>query len=233
MEASVAAQGQAQAGESAEAQSQQQGQQQGSDFEQLQQQLAAVAGGQDELRQMLLAAQEAGGDDGGTEETDLLSDLSWLDVDAPDFDPQVVAQRLAEAVDQAAEQKVQPVMQRLDAFEAQAAEQQRVAEAERLVEEFPELREREVALEVVSTARQLAEAQFPPQVAKVMAESPAFWRLIYMAGRAADAANAEGQDPQAAVLESGTGARPGAGPTADELGEQIVSSRRGRSVLPF
>jgi hypothetical protein len=43
-----------------------------------------------------------------------------------------------------------------------------------------------------------------------LANKPWFWRLTYMAGRAAEAANEEGgETPQAAHLEGGGGARPG------------------------
>lgn len=232
MEASVAGQGQGQgdAGEAAGQGQQQDGQQQGQDLSALQEQLAAVAGGTDEVRQLLMAMQE--GDD--SDDAEVVPDLSWLDVDSPEFDPQVVAQRLTDTIDQAAEQKIQPVMQRLDAFEKQQQENARVEEASRLVEEFPELGDTNIAQQVVTTSRQLAEAQFPPHMAAELAQSPAWWRVIYMAGRAADASNAEdGQGSQAALLESGQGARPGSAATADELGDSIVSGRRGRSVLPF
>ena len=77
-------------------------------------------------------------------------------------------------------------------------------------------------------AGQLAEAHGQPE----LANEPWFWRLTYMAGRAADAAQEESGDvPAPAHLEGGTGAVPGAG--GADLGDAIVGARRGASVLPF
>jgi hypothetical protein len=65
-----------------------------------------------------------------------------------------------------------------------------------------------------------------------LGEEPSFWRLTYLAGRAADAAQEEqGDVPAPASLESGAGATPGGG--GGDLGDQIVGAHRGASVLPF
>ena len=69
-----------------------------------------------------------------------------------------------------------------------------------------------------------------------LGDNPAFWRMAYMAGRAADAANAEQQQqPAAATLEGAGGASPaGAADAQKQLVDGILNADgAGRSVLPF
>jgi hypothetical protein len=81
---------------------------------------------------------------------------------------------------------------------------------------------------MLQAAGQLAEQMGQPE----LGQNPKFWRVVYMAGRAADAAAEEQGDISApAGLESGAGATPGGG--GGDLGDQIVGARAGRGVLPF
>lgn len=232
MEASVAANGQAAQAAQGDGGQAADGQQQGPDIGALAGQLEQLQGGQEELRQFLLSnpwqQQEAAEPETPSEPEAL--DLSFLDPDDPGWDPQQVAQRLSGLIDQAAEQKMQPLQERLNSIESTNAEARREAEAERLANEFPELQQRDVAEQVVGAAQQIAEAYGQPE----LANEPWFWRMTYMAGRAAESAQQEGtEDPQAAHLEGGAGARPGGSQQVDGA-EQILSpGRRGRGALPF
>jgi hypothetical protein len=107
------------------------------------------------------------------------------------------------------------------------------ADAERLVAEFPEMADPDVAGEVVDVARKYAEANFPPEVATTLANSPAWWRATYMMGRALEAAQEEGgETPSAAHLEGGGSALSGG--SSQDLGDAIVAAgRAGSGVLPF
>lgn len=196
-------------------------QQQGPDTAALAEQLGQLSSGQEELRQFLMSApwqaQEAEGEQDGQD-----LDLSFLDAEDPGFDPNTIADRLGGLIEQAVEQRVAPQTERL-------AQLERAAEADRLVAEFPEMGSPETANEVVKTAGDLAQAVGRPEIAN----EPWFWRLTYMAGRAADHANEEGAGaPDAAHLEGAGGAGPGGGQQVD-LGQQIVDAKRGRGVLPF
>lgn len=221
-QAGLAGDGQAQGGDDA-------GQQQAPDTAALAQQLEALTGGQEEMRQFLMSqpwqqaeAQEAEQEIPGDEPLD----LSFLDPTEPGFDPNQVADRLGGLIDNVVEQRLQreinPLRESMD-------EQRRDLESRDLVAEFPEFGDPQIADQVVDASKQIAQAYGKPE----LANEPWFWRLTYMAGRAAESANEEGSgDPEAAHLEGGGGARPGGNPQVD-LGEQIVSARRGRSVLPF
>jgi len=154
-------------------------------------------------------------------------DLGFLDDPeaAAGMDPQQFAQQLQQTITQAAEQiadqRVAPIQEGLD-------EMRRTQEVNALVGEFPELGEAEVGQQVVTAAEQLAKEMNRPE----LAQEPSFWRLVYMAGRAADAAQEEqGDIPAPTSLESGAGATPGGG--GGDLGDAIVGARAGRGVLPF
>lgn len=195
--------------------------------------LEGLATGQEELRQFL-QQQNAGEPEGGDEGDDAL-DLSFMDPADPDFDPAQVAERLGGLIDQAAERRANALMEsRVGPLESRLNDMARTAEAERLVAEFPEFGDQEVATQVVQVSRQIAEAHVDdPKRAAELADQPWFWRLTYMAARAAESANQEGSAPDPANLEGGAGAVPGGGSQVD-LGEQIVGATRGgRSVLPF
>lgn len=219
-------------GQAAEAQ---QGQGGSVDVGQLAEQFGQMSASQAELGEWLRSepwrAQES---EGEQQEENQELDLSWLDPEAPGFDPDEVAQRLGGLINQTAEQRAQQLKQsEIDPLKNDVAEMRREREAESLVREFPALAEPETASEVVSVAKQLAEANGMPD----LANQPWFWRLTYMAGTAAEAANEEGsENPRAAHLEGGGGGVPGGGQV--DYAQMIVNGGRGEGglgagVLPF
>lgn len=149
-----------------------------------------------------------------TEGEDDVIDLSIFDPAEPEYDPEAFAQQLQQSVQQIADQKVAPLQQELQDMRTERA-------AERLAAEFPEMGTKEVAEPVLQLSQQLAMqiAGGDPQMAEHIAGNPDVWRLVYMAGRAADAAAEEGSEGPPAVLESGNGAMSGAfeGDMADQL----------------
>lgn len=237
MEGSVAAAGQAAQGEAAgQAAEGQQQQAAGVDVGQFAGQLDQLSQSHDQLFQMLQSApwaQEGEGEGEAIEEPGEL-DLSFLDGTDPSFDPDQAAQRLAQTFDQRVEQKAQqlikPLEQKLSSIDEQRADDRRELEADRLVTEFPEFGDENVRSEVVNASFQIADAYGWGEVAK----EPSFWRLVYMAGRAAQSANEEGTDgPQAAHLEGGAGARPGGSQQVAGVDQILTPDRKGRGVLPF
>jgi hypothetical protein len=154
-------------------------------------------------------------------------DLGYLEdpAIAAGMDPQQFSQQLAQTISQAAEQIAD---QRIGPVKEQLTDMQRQQDVAALVGEFPEMAEEETAQQVLGAAAQLAQSMGHPE----LAEDPKFWRVVYMAGRAADAAAEEqGDIPAPGQLESGAGATPGGG--GGDLGDQIVGARRGSQVLPF
>lgn len=221
MEAS--AQGHGESGQPAES---------GPDVSQLAEQLGQLSAGQEELRNFLQSQpwQQQEAPDPEPESDPM--DLSFLDPADPSFDPEALAERLGGLVEQTAERRAQALLQQhVDPLRNDVAEMRRQAESDRLVAEFPELAEEGTAEQVVSLSRQIAEAQGRPE----LADEPWFWRMTYMAGRAAEAANGEGAEPPAAHLEGGGGAVPAS--SGADLGDLIVSggegAPRGRRALPF
>lgn len=201
--------------------------------------LQTLQTGQEELRQYLTSQQQQAQqtEEPAAEEPDEL-DLSFLDPENPTFDPATVATRLGDLIEQTAEKRAQALVdQRVGPLETRFNDSVRTAEAERLVSEFPEFGDEEVANEVVKVSRQIAEHHMPgdPKAAAELADQPWFWRLTYMAARAAESANEEGNGvPNPAHLEGGGGGAGRGGGQQVDLGEQIVApSRGGRSVLPF
>ena len=234
MEGSVAAggQGTAQGQQAAQAAEGQQ-QTQGPDIGALAGQLEAMHAGQEQLRQLLMDSpvlQPQGEPEADPEPLD----LSFL-MDDPGFDPQQMSQRLGGALEQAAQQQAQtavnPLQERLDQMEQRLNESRIEQQARDMAAEFPELDDPQVAGQVVGAAQQIVEAQGWPAA---VASEPAFWRLIFMAGRAAEAAQNEGtEDPRAAHLEGGAGARPGGSQQVHGVDSILSPDRKGRGVLPF
>lgn len=202
----------------------------GLDYAALQQSLDATNQSVGEMREFLQSnpwqqvqnAEPAEQSDDGLGELD----LGYLDPEtAAMMEPAELQQRLTQTITQAAEkiadQRVAPLQEGLDEIRRENA-------VNALVGEFPEFGEPETAQQVVEAAGQLAQSMNRPD----LANEPDFWRLVYMAGRAADAAQEEqGEVPAPASLESGAGATPGGG--GGDLGDQIVGAGRGGSVLPF
>lgn len=207
--------------------------QQGPDFQAVVEQLGSMAQGQEEMRQALAGLPELlqgqQGQEQGQEEA--LLDPSMLDFENPQFDPNQAAQGLQGWVEQQWQQREQQLMeQHVNPLRQQLGLIQQTGEARDLVAEFPELGEEETARSVVTMAQQLAEGLGAPQ----LAGHPQMWRLAYLAGRAMEAAQQEGQEdgPQAAHLEGGGGAGP-AGGSQPDLKQQILDASKGSSVLPF
>lgn len=224
------------AGGATQGDGQQQGGEAGSgpDFAGMQQALSQQGETLESMREFLQSnpwqqIQQAQGEEAGEQESDPFEglDLGYLEDPsiAAGMDPQQFSQQLAQTISQAAEQiadkRVGPVEQQLTEMQHQNA-------VTALVGEFPEMAEEETAQQVLGAASQLAQSMGQPE----LANKPQFWRVVYMAGRAADAAQEEqGNVPAPVGLESGAGATPGGG--GGDLGDQIVGARRGSQVLPF
>ncbi len=213
----------------------------GPDFGAMQAALAEQGSTLSEMRDFLQSSpwqdiQQAQGDDDQSDDSGLPDDidLSFLDPDtAAQMDPQQLEQRL-QSVIQAQAQKVAQDM--VNPVRAEVQEMRHQQEVQALVGEFPEMAEPETAQAVLKNAgelaQQIAQSVGQPELAERLAGSPQFWRTTYMAGRAADAAQQEGEDIAApATLESGAGGTPGGG--GGDLGDQIIGARRGASTLPF
>ena len=214
-----------QAAESAEQQ------QSGPDLSGLESRLEGLASGQEELRQFVQNTEQRFADlQGQPEPEPQEEDLSWLDPVNPDYDPQRAGQNLEQLIEDRANKLVES---RLSPLEQRFQQREFEMEARDLVSEFPQLAEPEVAQQVAKTARELVEENGWPAE---LANSPRFWRVAYMAGRAAELANEEnaaGGDSDVARLEGG-GATPQA--PGQDLVDRIFSGegeRRGSRALPF
>lgn len=227
MEASMAAQGDA--GQQGDGEAQQQ---QGPDVSALVEQFGSMQQGQEEMRTILTGLQEhlaPAQEEQGLPELD----LSAFDPESPSFDPNELAQRLTGFVDQQAQAQAQQlVQQHIAPLQQQVGNLERQHQAAALISEFPEMGEGDTIQQVTQLSGQVAESIGQP----ALADNLMFVRLVYMAGRAAEAAqqeNAEG--PQAAQLEGGGGAGPGAGgqPGVMTAKSIVEGGGRGSSVLPF
>lgn len=206
------------------------GQQGGPDWGALSGQLDQLVGGQEELRQYLSSEpwnQQQQGDPAQQQQEPQQPevDLSFLDPADPAYDPEQLTERLtstfAQYVEQAQQQAMAPVMQ-------QMAEMRQEAELRDLLGEFPDLGDEQTSRQVVEAAHQYAQALGMPQAAN----EAGFLRLVYLSGRAIDAAQGEGSgDPGAAHLEGGGG--PGAGASQVDPVDAILKpgGKRGASVL--
>lgn len=228
-----AAEAQQQAGE------QQQGQEQGQpDLAAIHQQLAELGPSLEQMRGMLTEQQEQqlawteqqqAAADGREPAQQPEPDLSFMNPDSPAYDPQQAAMTLAQVMQQQSQQQVQAAVEPL---QQQIANMEAQRQADLLAGEFPELQDPEIAQNVIDVSRQYAQMLGQPE----LGDNPGFWRMAYMAGRAADAANAEQQQqPPAATLEGAGGASPGgAANEREQLVQGILSADgAGRSVLPF
>lgn len=225
--------GQAQGGEAA----------QGLDAAAIQQALGPVLQGQDQLRQQLgqfgeiLSAEpwkpapEADADPG----LDFFNalDQGFTDPAYGDAERQQLMQNITGQVDQRVQQQIQ---QAVSPFQEKIADMQREQQIRDLVTAHPEFQDPEVANRIAGPdglARQWAESIGQPE----LAQNPGFWRLTYMADRAASMANAEqgGADAsRAATLEGGGGSGPAGGGQVDIAGQILDGGgRKGASVLPF
>ena len=187
---------------------------------QLAQQLEGLQQGQEETRQFLQSNPWAPQPE---EEPEPAPDLSFLDETNPNYDPNVAAQRLQEVMKQEATSAADAKLQ-----EAIAPLQQQVQElrsqqgADALAAEFPEMKDPKVAQQVVETAEKYAQILNQPE----LLSNFDFIRMTYMAGRAAQLAQEEGDgSPQAATLEGAGGASPGgAAQGTEQLADQITQN---------
>jgi hypothetical protein len=155
--------------------------QQGQDLGQLTGQLEQLGTSLEEMRGFLQSQpwQQQEAQE-GQEQQDEPFDLSFLD--DPTIDQQTASQRLNDVLAGVVDQRAQQLM-------APLAE--------------PEM------AQLVAGRGGLAEQAAIQLGQPALAAEPSFWRLAYMAHKAAEAANQEGSgDPGAASLESGSGAGP-------------------------
>lgn len=210
---------QGQGGEAAQGQQQAQG----ADLGQLSEQIGALGGGLEDMRQFLAGNPWAQQPDQGQQQDDGL-DLSWLNPEqqSPLDDPAALSQKLNEVISGAVSQQAQallaPIQERQEAM-------RRDQEARDLASEFPELATDEMAQKVAGRgglAEQLAAQLGQPG----LAAEPKFWRIAYMASKAAESANQGSGDTGAAHLEGGGGPGP-AQMTEADLVKQIAGSGDG------
>jgi hypothetical protein len=239
MEASAAQGPAAPGGDAGEAQQGQEQQGQQPDFAAMQQQLAELGPSLEQMRGMLSEQQEQQaawaeqqqgyeGDPSQQQQQPQEADLSFMDPDSPQYNPQQAAMALAQLMESQSQQQVQAAVEPL---QEQIATMEAARQADLLAGEFPELQDPEIAQNVIDVSRQYAQMLGQPE----LGDNPQFWRMAYMAGRAADAANAEQQEqPAAATLEGAGGASPGAADQREQLVQGILNADgAGRSVLPF
>lgn len=218
MEASVA--GQAQGGDGQQGGGEAEAQQQGPDLAALASQMEQFAGGQEELRNSLQALQQAlPPQEAEQPQADEPLDLSFLD--DPGVDPEAQQEALrnafAQVAQQTAEQATAPLREQITDLKLQR-------DAQALVDEFPEFADPEVAQGVLKASEDYAQLLGQPD----LAGQPAFWRIMFAAGRAFDQSKTEGDQPDAAHLEGGSGAQPGgSGEDHADLIKQIIGARGG------
>src|SRR3954469_23517544 len=139
---------------------------------------------------------------GGTEEGD--GGAAWdggpygYYEDSDDGGYELPSDELDARIEQAVQQRVAPM-------EQAAYDAQRVAEAEHLVEMYPQLSEQDEAMALVRDARQAAEFLGAPE----LADQPRFWALVQQM-RAEGGAAAGGQQVDPRVEAILTGGYPGA-----------------------
>jgi hypothetical protein len=226
VEASVAGQGQGDAGQGEATQ------QQGPDLSALADQLGTLSAGQDEMREFLQSQpwQTTDAPQEQQQEAEPELDLSqFLDPADPSYDPNQVAQQLSDVVDRVVAQRLE---QGLAPLQEQVKDVRQEREWQAIADEFPELEDRKIAEPVFGLAKQLADHNGHPE----LAQEPWFVRMAYITGKAMETANEEGAEaPSAAHLEGGGGAAP-AGSQVDAL-TQVFGGEEGiplgRKVLPF
>lgn len=179
------------------------------------QQLEGNTQAMEEMRQFLMSEPWQAQPEAEADQTtgDQEFDLSFLGDDTETgLDPETVAKQLAGLVDQKTQERIQPLQK-------QVARMQAEREAEALTAKYEELGELETAQKVADVARYKAEQIGRPD----LADNMQFIEMVYLAGRAADAANAEGTEPaDAAHLEGAGGAGPAGGQPVD-LGDLITN----------
>jgi hypothetical protein len=223
VEASVAGQGQGDAGQGEAAQ------QQGPDMSALAEQIGNLTAGQEEMHQILRAepwrAEAADGQEPDAQPEPELDLSQYLDPGDPQYDPAQLAEHLSDVVEKVVEQRLEPLRQ-----ETKEIRQEREWQA--VADQFPELVDEQVARPVFALAKEMAEHNGHPE----LSQEPWFVRMVYTAGKALEAASEEGaESPSAAHLEGGGGAAP-AGSQVDAMTQVFGAGEDqplGRRALPF
>jgi hypothetical protein len=207
------------------------GEAQGPDLSGMVDQIGQIAAGQEEMRQFLASNPWQQQEQAADPQDDGTLDLSWLDPQNTAYeDPNVVAQRLNDQINGAVDQRAQAL---IAPMAEQMAEMRRDQEARDLAAEFPELAQHDIAQHLAGPgglAEQMAQQLNQPG----LAAEPKFWRMVYMASKAAEAANVNGSEsPGAAPLESGGGPGPAAQTNEDIVKGIMEAGGQGSKVLDF
>lgn len=155
-------------------------------------------------------------------------DLSYADPTSPNYNPDMAGQVLMDAIgqqqQQALQQALDPLQQKLSAMEADQ-------QARALAEQFPELNDQKVADEVFAKTREWVDAAGLPAEA---AQNYQVVKAVYMMGRAAElAASEQGSgEADAATLEGGGGPAPAPSDPAASTWDAIKDAGP-RQVLPY
>lgn len=206
--------------------------QQGPDVSALAEQLGSLTQSQEQMREFLMSnpwqAQEQ-----QTQEQQQNPELDLGFLDDPALSQEQLAQQFNTMLDQGVDQRVQQILQQqVGPLAERVSNMQLEQQAQQLTEEFPQLKEPQVAEDVIKQSRQYAEMLGQPE----LAGNPMLWRLVYMGIKSAEAANDEGgESPAAAHLEGAGGAGPGG--QQPDLVQQILNpgdeSGLGRRALPW
>lgn len=165
-------------------------------------------------------------------------DLSYLDPSSPNYDEQAAARAFLETVQQQQQQQLNPLASQVQQLSTQLADMRADGEYRQLAEEFPDLADQQISDKVFEAATQwtgqlVQSGMIPQESAQAFAESAPVLRAVYMMGRAAELANAEGQpQPGAASLEGAGGGAPAAPAGGGMTAESILGAGRA-SVLPI
>lgn len=201
----------------------------GLDASALAEQFGSLTEGQEEMRQILAGLQEhlaqPQEDEPGLPALDLdASDLEHAGGDPRDVfgDPQVDAQELGAHLSAVVDAHTAPIREEL-------GDLRRSHDAAQLIAEFPEMGDGDTIQNVMRTTADFAHVLGRPELAGNLQLA----RTVYLAGRALEMAQQEGdgEQPQPAHLEGGGGAGPGGGRGAGAA-QSIVDAGR-QSVLPF
>lgn len=198
----------------------------------LAQQLATVPDQLEQLRSWMEESQQAQQQQAPgveAEQEPEPADLSFVNPESPNYDPQAAAQQLLGVLEQ---QNADAVKAAVEPLQQQLQDQQTQREADFLAQEFPELAQPETADAVFKATREWVQAAgLPPEAAGNMQVV----RAVFMMGRAAELHNdeqaREGQN--AATLEGAGGASPGGTGQGGLTAQSILDGGGGRSPLPF
>jgi hypothetical protein len=197
----------------------------------LAQQLSTIPDQLEQLRSWMEESQQAQQQAPGAEaeQEPAPADLSFVNPESPNYDPQAAAQQLLQVLEQ---QNADAVKAAVEPLQQQLQDQQVQREADFLAQEFPELEDPETADAVFRATREWVDAAgLPPEAAGNMQVV----RAVFMMGRAAELHNEEQarEGQNAASLEGAGGASPGGTGQGGFTAQSILEGGGGRSPLPF